>query len=75
VSDALVAVDERMVQNEGESQRGGLFSQGRIEIDATKRCPGLGESRLEGAKIANAWRSGRSLEEAAMKFEISARLR
>src|SRR5258706_16371143 len=37
VPDALVAVDERMVPNQGEAQRCGLLDKGWVEIATTER--------------------------------------
>jgi hypothetical protein len=51
VPDPLVAVDERMILDEGETERGGLARHIAIEVLAAERLPWLGDSCLQGAEI------------------------
>ena len=47
MSDPLIAVDERMILNQREGERGGFFFKGRIKIFSAKGCPRLRGGRFQ----------------------------
>jgi hypothetical protein len=51
MADALVAVEERMVVDQRETQRCRLLHQRGIQVDTAERCPGLSDGRLQSAQI------------------------
>jgi len=53
MANALVAVDEGMVLDEGEAQSGGLARQGRIEVRSPERLPRLGDGGLHRTEVAD----------------------
>jgi hypothetical protein len=69
MSDALVAIDEGMTLNQGEAQRRSLFSQRRVQVDATECGLWLGDGGLERAEISDAGRATRRLEELAVQVD------
>ena len=50
---ALVAVDERMIRDQRESQRNGLVDDRRVEVYTVKALPRLRDRRLEQSEIAD----------------------
>src|SRR5687767_8063188 len=54
MSDALVTVEERMLQNEREAERCRLLNQSGIQVGTTERGLGLSDGRFQRAKIATA---------------------
>lgn len=53
VPNSLVSIDERMVPDEREAERGGLLDERRIQIDVVERRTGLCERGLQSAKVAD----------------------
>ncbi len=49
--DPLVAVDERVIRNQGEAERGGFLDETRVEIVAPEGLLRLAESRFQHAEI------------------------
>lgn len=69
VADALIAVDERVVLNQGEAQRRRLLDHGRMQIDATERRLWLSDGGVECVKMADAGRAATSPEDAPMQLD------
>jgi len=59
MSHPLVAVDERMIRDQRESQRCGLLRYRRIEICTIETLSRLRHGRLEESEVANANTSAR----------------
>ena len=57
MSDALVAVDERMVGHEGKAERCGLVGQRRMQVRASEGGFGLRQRRFEQPEIPNSRRA------------------
>ncbi len=53
VPDALVAIQKRVVMNEGETQRGSLVHQREVEIYAAEGRSRLSECGIESTQVAN----------------------
>jgi hypothetical protein len=49
MSDPFIAINERMILNQGEGERGGFFFKGRIKILSAKGCPRLRGGRFQSA--------------------------
>src|SRR5574341_884241 len=67
--DALVAVDERVALNQGQTQRCGLLGESGIQVTTTERGLGLGDCGLERSKVPDASRAACRLQEAPMQLD------
>jgi hypothetical protein len=69
MADALVAVDEGMIRDQGEAKGGGLVDGRRVQFDSAERSVRLCQRRLEKTKIAEARGAAGLLQEAAVKVD------
>jgi hypothetical protein len=69
MSYSLVAVDERMAQDERETERRRFLNQSRVQVRGTEGSFGLGNGRFQRTKIANSGCTTRRLEESSMQFD------
>jgi hypothetical protein len=63
VPDALVAIQKRVVSNEGEAQRGSLVRQREVEIDAVKARSRLCQRGIESTEVADTRYAARPLDD------------
>ena len=57
VADALVAINERMIQDQSVGKRGALGRKADVQIGSVKGGTRLRDGRLEGAQVANGRRA------------------
>ena len=69
VADTFVAVDKRMVCDDGEADRCRFISQRRMQIAQSKGGSGLCKGRFEQTEVANAGRTTRLSEDLFVEFD------
>jgi hypothetical protein len=56
MSDAFVAIDERVALNQRQTQRRDLLSESGIQVSTTERGLGLGDCGLQGSEVPDTGR-------------------
>lgn len=69
VADSLVAVYERMILDERESQSGSFRTERRIQILSAKGLAGLTQGGLQSSEVAKPVRATGLRDEESMKLE------
>ena len=69
VTDALVAVNKRVVADERKAQSRRFIRQSRAQVFAVKHHKGLGEGRLSGTLIADAVTAPNGINHHAMQIK------
>ena len=69
MGDALIAVDERVIQCQREAEGRSLPGDGRMQIGAAERGARLGQSRFQRTKVADAGRSAGLNKDRFVQFE------
>jgi len=59
----------KMIEDQGKSERGGLFFKSRVQLDAIKRGARLRDRGFEGAQVANRKRAAANGDDACVQFE------
>lgn len=65
----LIAVDERVVERQGKTQRRRFGVQRRVQIASIEGGTGLRESRFQGSEFSNAGRTARAFENGPVKCD------
>ncbi len=67
VANALVSIEEWVVQDQGVQESGSLVDQRRVKVGATERGSWLGEGRLQGAEVVDTGGAAGRLKDRLMK--------
>src|SRR5436309_6604428 len=67
--DALVAIDERVALNQGQTRCRGLLGKSGVQVTTTECGFGLGDCRLKRTEVPNAGRAACRRQETPMEFD------